>query len=436
MSIIRTVLVARSGCGEELVPVQAGHQEVELEADPDNALERVRRWYGVTWNASVHALRWIFPLDWGLSEKDDSPFLVLYVDDAGRLSTEFGAKDHARSPAARYGNRIQMAAVRHSPSEPWSAPEWMPRMNHWIRSELGHHSVLGISQVRVCTNGAVIKVETAGGNWFMKTVPVRFGYEPALLRFLDRNLPGACPFVARDSPDTETHITQEIQGIPLRTSDDPAEWIAALGDVARFQSESVAYTEQMKALGLPYQTLDNFSSGLEETFSRLVSLQKGALHELNQEELDRVVLLMDKATHDAAVLGECAIPESLIHGDLNESNIFRTPTGGTSLIDWTFSKISHPFFALGFSLFAASDREHRMNSVWPELRDAYLGPWQRYCGRRQLLAGLEAASRLFWIETAHVIGNLVGELRQELPGVTAHLPPVLRRSLSAFAVED
>jgi hypothetical protein len=43
MPTIKTILVARPRHSDELIPVQAGHHEVEIAGDADNALEGVRR---------------------------------------------------------------------------------------------------------------------------------------------------------------------------------------------------------------------------------------------------------------------------------------------------------------------------------------------------------------------------------------------------------
>ena len=63
MAKMKLVLV-QSSCGSpELVPLNDPLQTVDVELDPDNALERVRAYFDEKWSARVHALRWIFPRD-------------------------------------------------------------------------------------------------------------------------------------------------------------------------------------------------------------------------------------------------------------------------------------------------------------------------------------------------------------------------------------
>ena len=442
MAKMKLVLV-QSSCGSpELVPLNDPLQTVDVELDPDNALERVRAYFDERWSAQVHALRWIFPRDCLLPAKDDAPFLVLYVDDPGRLIAS--SSNHIQdNPAARGvcstmscpdSGPILLAATRPSRSEPWSDPLWMKETSEWICSTFGRHKVQRISQVRSSMNGAVLRIDTPDCGYFMKTAPARVSFERPLLQWLHQNLPGACPPVLDVCPDNQTHITRAAEGLPLRLIHDPGQWIAAFQRVAEYQYRSVSYVTEMKSLGVPCQNLGEFSASLEQCLSQLIDLQMGVSGELTRRELDRIPALITKAQQDTQVLGDCGIPEGLVHGDLNESNLFCSADGTTSLIDWTFSRIEHPFFALGFSLFAAADPGHRMHSISSELRQAYAGPWRRYAGSHTLLAGLDSASRLFWIDTAQTIGSLVLEIRDELPGAAAHLPAVLRRSLSAFGL--
>jgi hypothetical protein len=435
MRPIKLILVETTGCCGMVLPLANAHEIVELELDPDKALERVRAHYAKRWGASVHALRWIFPRDLLLPSPDHSPFLVLHVDGRGNLpAADKGRIDNTCSCEARLheSDPILRVASRPSKAEPWSDPRWLTNATKWIGSHFGGERVRRISQVRVSLNGAVLKIETAEGTYFMKTIPSAFSYEPRLLQLLHRHLPGICPSVVPICPDNQSHITRAIDGSPLRLINDPAGWEAALEDVAKFQLGCVPQVEEIRSLGLHSQSFREFMENLEQILSNLVALQKGAAGELTQRELDRIPLLIIKARQAGEILGECRIPETLVHGDLNESNVFRTVAGTTPSIDWTFSGVAHPFFALGFSLFAASDPAHRMHGCWEQLRDAYSKPWRQYAQTRKLVAGIDAASRLFWIETAQALGRLILEIQQEFPGTPAHLPVVLRRSLVAL----
>jgi hypothetical protein len=73
-----------------------------------------------------------------------------------------------------------------------------------------------------------------------------------------------------------------------------------------------------------------------------------------------------------------------------------------------------------------------MHEISGELRDAYLEPWYDYSTANNLLAGLDAASRLVWINVTDVVAAYVRRVQGELPGTIAFVPRVLRRALSAL----
>src|SRR6266700_896366 len=433
MPNIKLIRVESRGCLGELCALGASTWKIELDADPDNALERICSFFEERWGAKVHALRWIFPGDFLLPTKDESPFLVLHVDNPGKLTSDCVFDRYfSRCETTLDLEATLMAASRCSDSEPWSSPQWLADTSEWIVAAFGRDNVRRISQVRACSNGAVLRIETARDTYFMKTVPASVSHETKLLKTLDRCLPGVCPSLLPQRPDANTHLSRAIRGLPLRMMHDLESWKVALREVAQLQVRSISLIGKMKESGVPAQTLAKFAAGLPELLAKLISMQKGAPNELDPGELEKLPQLVENATCASEVLGECGIPEALVHGDLNESNLFVTSEGGAALIDWTFSRIGHPFFALGFSLFAVAETGHRMHACSEQLRGAYIAPWRAYASEPQLLAGLDAARRLFWIDTAQEIGRFVGRTRQLMPGTVAQLPVVLRCALSSF----
>lgn len=439
MSTVKLILVTSSNPLREVLPWEGSPQTVDLDVDPDNALEHIRAYFQKTWEAEMHALRWIYPEDLLLPFEDPTPVLVLHVNNRGKLSPASPIRASAAPCASKgdvYIKHLLLAASRTLESEPWSHPDWYHSMSRWIKCAFGCHQVQQVSQVRVCTNGAVLKIEMAGGIHFLKTLPVSSSHEIQLLTLLDEHLPGICPSLIPLRPDGSSHITREVHGRPMRLVNDPAEWKAAFGKIAQLQLGSVPLVDRLRTIGLPYQTFSDFVTNLKEAVANLVRLQKGAPNELAARELDAIPNLIKRAACAGEILGQCSIPEALVHGDLNESNIFLGPAGAVTLIDWTFSRIGHPFFALGFSLFAARQLGHRMHACWRELLDAYADPWCIFAEKGRLMAGMDAAARLFWIDAAQEIGRFVVRTRLDLPGTVAHLPVVLRCALSSFGLVD
>ncbi|MCU1303652.1 MAG: aminoglycoside phosphotransferase family protein, partial [Candidatus Sulfotelmatobacter sp.] len=200
-------------------------------------------------------------------------------------------------------------------------------------------------------------------------------------------------------------------------------------NVAKMQIESADLVIEFRTAGIPYHGLAALSAGMEEMFDRLIALQKGSPNEMTREELRKTLCLITKTAPDFEVLLRCDLRETLNHGDLNQSNAFTTGTGETVLIDWALSRVTHPFFVLGSALFGPYTFGHGKQPDYDDLCDAYLEPWCDFQEHDRLRAGLDAASRLFWIDSTIAISSLC------IPGHTrnlVNLPRFLRATLRAY----
>ena len=113
---------------------------------------------------------------------------------------------------------------------------------------------------------------------------------------------------------------------------------------------------------------------LEDNLKGLVNLQERAPNRLCKAELKRIPVVASMAAEDWRRLEECGLPEALIHGDLNESNLFLTNRNESKLIDWSSpgSVIRSSFWGIPSSTY---DRQHRMFNDRARLREAYIQPW-------------------------------------------------------------
>lgn len=433
---VRFILVRQNGGGNEILAAQSDQTE-HLNIDPDTALESVRSHFKEKWRAKVHALRWIFPHDFLIPSTDSRPFLVLYVDEIGQIPIREGIHTDRASPCstqeaiASSAKLVQKEAIRRIHSEPWSAPAWLDEVSNSLAAALHTTAIQRIFQVRVASSGAVLKVQSTAGTYFVKTLPPYFRQETRLLPVLANCIPGACATPVSCRGFTDTHITAAIDGSPLRNINDARYWETALNDVAEMQRKSAEHIQEIRSAGVPYQTFLIFCAEIERMLAQLAAMQTRARNCLRDREKDRLSALAAKAIADCEVLRQCGIPETINHGDVSESNIFRTSSRTTTLIDWTFARIGHPFLGPGL-LFLTYERTHQMHSVSATLRRAYLDPWRRYASPERLRASLAAASRLFWIESAQYVGRVVRKQLNDLPGTIGYIPSVLRRALQAY----
>lgn len=432
MATIKVILVR--GCGERLalVRVPQGHLDLLLDVEADTALEAVRYHFQERWDAKVHVLRWLFPEDFvRLRSRQQTPFLVLWLETVGTIPVD-GVEDRAGTRFEDRGiNTLEpflTTAASLCPAEPWSLPSWFPDVSSWIRTHFPQ--TRQIAQVRVCPNGAVVRIECVDGAYYLKRQSAPLAYESALLTILNQRVPGTCPSILLLHPDVYTHVTKAITGSPIEKCG-PISWEVALRDVAKIQVESINLVSEFCGAGIPHHCFSSLNNRLEKILDELIVLQDGSPNKLNPGELRKIAKLGHAAAADFDVLRRCDLPETLIHGDLNQSNAFRNEAGGTVLIDWALSRVTHPFFVLGSALFAPYDSGRREQREYRNLCTAYLEPWRDFASTSRLEAGLDAASRLFWIDSTIAVTSLCqpGHVRN-----LVNVPRFLRAVLRAYGL--
>ncbi|HXM62133.1 MAG TPA: phosphotransferase [Terriglobales bacterium] len=429
MATIKIILVRNEGERLEVVRFPSGYLELVLDVDADSALEGIRRHFYEHWGLKVHALRWLFPEDFVISGNAlQSPFLVVYVESSGAVPTDsFENQSGTLSEHTKDLCPYLTAAVTPYDSESWSQPNWLPNTSTWILAHF--HGTRGISQVRTCPNGAVVRIDCVNGTYYLKTQLEPLAYESALLGILNHHIPGACPRVLPIRPDLNTHVTEGITGSPLDTQGSSHVWPAVLRDVARIQIEAADVVSELCHAGVPHHGVAALGTGIAAMLDSVIASQIGSPNELTAEEVRKVSSLISKTLPDFESLYRSDLPDTLVHGDLNRSNAFRTETGGTVLIDWALSRITHPFFILGSALFGPCASSQRKQPDYDDLCNAYLDPWLDFQAYDRLRAALDAASRLFWIDSTIAVSFLSqpGHVRY-----LANLPRFLRATLRAY----
>jgi hypothetical protein len=427
MVAINVILVQSCRSRLTLLPVPGGHLELSLDVNADTALEGVRTYFFQRWRAEVHCLSWLFPEDFSLRANEEQlPFLVVCVDATGDLSLELvrdTACTAAHSDRSNGINPLLATATNPFPSEPWSFPDWLPHISEWIR---GHFpQVRRISQVRCCPNGAVLKIDSLQRRYYLKQQFEPLAYESGLLRILNRRIPGVAPVLLPVFPDINTHITEAISGVPI----DEKSWGNVLRHAARIQIESADFVHELNRAAVPHHDVSAMAKNTATIMSNLVALQTRSPNALTATEVEKLNLLLHKTAADFEALCRCELPETLVHGDLNQSNAISSASGGTVFIDWALSRITHPFFTLAAAVFARYDRNQGPNLSYENLCNAYLEPWRDFQRNDHLKPALEAASRLFWIDSARAMALLcrLGHIRNLI-----NLPRFLRAALRAY----
>lgn len=117
-------------------------------------------------------------------------------------------------------------------------------------------------------------------------------------------------------------------------------------------------------------------------------------------------------------LGECGVPDTLVHGDFLPGNVALAARGPVFL-DWCEASVSHPFFsAVRFleSSWWDSRPVREQPDVVARLRAAYLEPWARYGPRATLVEAITLAAALQPLHHALTYRHLWHLLAADTPG--------------------
>ena len=434
MAIVKTILV--QGPSEQLrvVHVPECQLQIEIDVNPETALEGIRNHFRGSWNAKVHALRWLFQEDLWPPAEEENPFLVLWVEELGTLPVFDIFDPHRMSVLSDSTNDVsdslfhfRALAVRSRGCAPWQLPSWLPTISEWIQTHFPEPQHL--SQIRTSPNCAVLRIRRGERTYFLKSQPEVLAYESGLLTVLNRHVPGACPRILPIAPDANTHITEGIAGPAMNTVGDAQLWQATLGNVAKLQIECSHFLEELVAAGVPRHCMTEVATRIEDFLHDCVILQNGLPNQLRREEIRQLFDILPEVARDFDALGRCDLPETLIHDDLNQSNVFNTAAGGTVLIDWALSRITHPFFILASAIFVPYSNLSAKSGIYEDLCAAYLEPWSDFERCDRLRMALHAASRLFWIDSTIAVRSLCGDKHVDN---LSHLPRFLRATLRAY----
>jgi Phosphotransferase enzyme family len=434
VAIVKTILVQGPTEQLRLVQIPQCQLQIDIDVNPETALEEIREHFRSCWNAEVHALRWLFQDDIWPPAEDQDPFLVLWVKDLGSLPTIDTFCPHTVSLLSSRRNQLSDSifrfvalAVRSRDCAPWQRPDWLPRMTEWIRAHVPEPQ--HVSQVRTSPNCAVLRIRSGNGTYFLKSQPDALAYESALLAILNRHTPASCPRIIPITPDSNTHITEGIAGLALNQVQDTQAWHAALRNVAKLQIECLRFRDELICAGVPCHGVAQVAANMEGVFHDCLIQQNGVQNQLRHEEICRLFEILPEVARDFEALGRCAVPETLVHDDLNLSNVFYTARGETVLIDWALSRITHPFFVLASAIFVPCNDPQSKSGAREGLSTAYLEPWCEFERYDRLRAALDAASRLFWIDATMAARLLCQDKHVDN---RLHLPKFLRATLQAY----
>jgi hypothetical protein len=225
----------------------------------------------------------------------------------------------------------------------------------------------------------VLRIPVAGGAVWFKAVPQLFAHEGAIIAWVAAVCPDVVPRLVGTGPGWL--ITEEMPaevGAPRES---------ALEALARVQHASVGRTAELRRLGCPDRSLGQLVRDLEELVPR-ADLLPPPLRGRMRAALPLVTLAV-------RAVDDLAIPDTLVHGDLQEDNA-RWTERGWLVIDWTDACVGNPFVE------AARPLMHAGVEQWAHARSALTRAWEGTVPREALESALRWAPLL---GAAHQLGT-------------------------------
>lgn len=331
----------------------------------------------------------------------------------------------------------------------WYRAGWFSAAADWLREALQREDTRAdgaITQVRSCNRSAVLRAPTRSANVYLKAVPRMFAHELSLTAQLAQEHAECLPAVIAADEARLWFAMGDAGDDDLGTAWQSSLPEESLRRYAQIQIEQSRSLDRWLGLGCPDHRLEQMAERIDDLFADTSAMQPDdSPVSLTHEEIGRLLSLSSPLKTLCAELAASEVPYSLEHGDLWTQQIL---TRGTqfSIIDWSDTTISHPFFSFCYyfadeQAIAGELAQHGCShldaaTVCSRLRDAYLEPWTAFEPMDRLRSLLRVAGCLVGLHLALLYHECI------LPGIQQRwemhrmLPHFLRRVLRATEALD
>lgn len=261
---------------------------------------------------------------------------------------------------------------------PWRRHGWFLSTSEWVRETLSKHGIEpseDVEQLRNSFQSTVMqcKVRPALSNPAADRVYVKQTISLIPESCMTNKIATVLPeFTPRVLTSTTTAFIQEAAPEDCCY----AEPVYLMSTIAEMQLKSVDYVDELKEAGVPDRSLDWLASNVEAILEHdMVQLFEG------NEQLRELLSRVDDIKKLCAVVVRCGIPCTLVHGDLDVSNIkyWAGPPSRVKFIDWANCCIAHPFY----------DYAYVTTVGWENVEDedakrCYLNKWTQFASYGQV----------------------------------------------------
>jgi hypothetical protein len=344
---VRLVLCSRDGAPVGALP--AFEVESPWWPDVEPIVETARRSFGI----DVVVLRLLS----AVSSPPEMGGAVSYLAEiVGELPPE-GVLDSVSAGAAGEDDALRAD---------WARPGGVAMTVAWADDALasiGRPRTDRVVQVRSWNLSSILRLPTASGDVWCKSVPPFFAHEGAILALVGEEDPSLVPALLAADPTSRTVLLDGVAGDDQYDASEPR-LLEMVHRLVRLQARWSRRVDDLRAAGLP----DWRAGSLPDLIGTLMD-RSDVRVQLAAEERVALDALVADLPRRLTLLAECGLPETLVHGDFHPGN-WRLGNDAFVLLDWGDSGIGHPM--LDFTAFLPRVPEQVRDGI----RATWLDAWR------------------------------------------------------------
>ena len=248
----------------------------------------------------------------------------------------------------------------------WARPGGVANTIAWADDALagiGRPRVGPAEQIKTWNLSSVLRLPTAAGDVWCKSVPPFLTHEGAIIELVGADEPTLVPPLLASDPSARTVLLGDVPGED--DWDAPAERLLLMVDhLVRLQARWSDRVDMLLGAALP----DWRAEPLRRLVEWLVS-RTDVRAQLTDGELRALDALVGSLRTRFEALGACGIPETLVHGDFHPGN-WRSDGRSLVLLDWGDAGVGHPMLDM------SSFDQYVPEDIGPRIREGWIEAWR------------------------------------------------------------
>lgn len=285
-------------------------------------------------------------------------------------------------------HRLQ-ALIAGRTAHPLVRPDWLEKALGWIEFSTGARCS-NISRVAQWNAGCGFTLLRAtsddGRTYWLKATGFPNAHEFGVTRLLAQICPGSLPRILAVRPDWNAWLSSH-GGSSLGSSPNACQLLLAAECMAKLQVSSIGHTDALLAAGAFDQRLPLLRNQIDAVIMWLIeAMTRQISTAVPRLSRARLIELGDVLRETCDRLERFAIPDTILHNDLNPGNILLTGRKCV-LTDWSEAAIGNPF--LGCERLCQLNRAHARS-----VQEVYKAAWRDWLDSGQSEEALAMARLL------------------------------------------